>query len=133
MTKEKREAINIAKMNLADAKERGDDALISWDEVRAEFFTPEEIRESDMRVALMIELTRARHEMNISQRDLEELSGVKQPIISRMESGITSPQLDTVLKVLAPLGKTLYIGDLKSNTAHGASYVTESQEKYHAD
>jgi hypothetical protein len=29
-----------------------------------------------------------------------------------MERGSTSPQLETVLKVLAPLGKTLYIGDL---------------------
>ena len=39
-------------------------------------------------------------------------SGVKQPVIARMENGTSSPQLDTVLKVLAPLGKTLYIGDL---------------------
>jgi len=44
--------------------------------------------------------------------DGNRLSGVKQPIIARMEKGSTSPQLDTVLKVLAPLGKTLYIGDL---------------------
>jgi hypothetical protein len=28
-----------------------------------------------------------------------------------MEKGHISPQVDTVLKVLAPLGKTLYIGD----------------------
>jgi predicted transcriptional regulator len=34
------------------------------------------------------------------------------PFIARMEKGSTSPQLGTVLKVLAPLGKTLYIGDL---------------------
>jgi hypothetical protein len=26
----------------------------------------------------------------------------------------TSPQLDTVLKVLAPLGKTLYIGEIRT-------------------
>ena len=37
------------------------------------------------------------------------MSGVKQPIIARMEKGYTSPQLDTLLKVLAPLGKTLAI------------------------
>ena len=40
------------------------------------------------------------------------MSGVKQPIIARMENGTTSPNLSTVLKVLASLGKTLYIGDL---------------------
>ncbi|MEG1603452.1 MAG: helix-turn-helix transcriptional regulator [Cloacibacillus sp.] len=51
--------------------------------------------------------------MGISQKRLEALSGVKQPVITRMEKGYTSPQLDTVLKVLAPLGKTLYIGDIR--------------------
>ena len=84
-----------------------------WDEVEREIFTPEEIAASNLRVAMMIELTQARQERGISQKKLEELSGVKQPIIARMEKGSTSPQLDTVLKVLAPLGKTLYIGDIR--------------------
>jgi len=130
VSKEKKAAIELAKSYLADAKERGNEALISWEEVRAELFTSEEIRESDMRVAIMTELIRARNEMNISQRDLEALSGVKQPIISRMEAGVTSPQLDTVLKVLAPLGKTLYVGDLNMPVAHGASQVSEHVEEY---
>ncbi len=81
----------------------------SWDEVRAELFTPEEIAESNLRVALIGELIKARQEKGLSQKKLEELSGVKQPIIARMEKGITSPQLDTVLKLLVPLGKTLAV------------------------
>ena len=81
----------------------------SWDEVRAELFTPEEIAASDLRVTLIGELIKARQEKGLSQKKLEELSGVKQPIIARMEKGITSPQIDTILKVLAPLGKTLAI------------------------
>jgi len=75
-------------------------------------FTPEEIAASNLRVAMMVELTRARKERGITQKKLEELSGVRQPVIARMERGSTSPQMDTVLKVLASLGKTLYIGDL---------------------
>ena len=43
------------------------------------------------------------------QEMIEELSGVKQPIIARMEKGTTSPQIDTILKILLPLGKTLAI------------------------
>lgn len=85
----------------------------SWDEVEKDIFTPEEIAASNLRVAMMIELVQARKERGLSQKKLEELSGVKQPIIARMEKGSTSPQLDTVLKVLAPLGKTLYIGNMK--------------------
>ena len=85
----------------------------TWADVRKELFTKEEIAESDLRVALIGELIKARKERGISQRELEELSGVRQPVIARMENGNTTPNLSTVLKVLAPLGKTLYIGDLK--------------------
>jgi len=84
----------------------------SWKEARAELYTPEEIAESDLRVAIIGELIKARQEKGLTQRDLEQLSGVKQPIIARMENGNTTPNLSTLLKVLAPLGKTLYIGDL---------------------
>jgi len=85
----------------------------TWKDVRQEIYTAEEIRESNLRVAIIGELIKARNEQGLSQRELEQLSGVKQPIISRMEAGETSPQLDTVLRVLAPLGKTLYVGDLE--------------------
>lgn len=86
----------------------------NWDDVRAELFTPEEIAESDLRVALIGELIKARQEKGISQKKLEELSGVKQPVIARMENGTTSPRLDTVMKVLVPLGKTLAIVPLEN-------------------
>lgn len=85
----------------------------NWKDVRKELFTPEEIAESDLRVALIGELINARKEKGITQRELEEISGVKQPVIARMENGSTTPNLTTVLKVLASLGKTLYIGDLQ--------------------
>ena len=87
--------------------------FVTWEDVRKEMFTPEEIAESNLRVALIGELVKARKERGLSQKQLEELSGVKQPVIARMENGSTTPNLSTILKVLAPLGKTLYIGDLK--------------------
>ena len=85
----------------------------TWEDVRKEMFTPEEIAESNLRVALIGELVKARKERGLSQKQLEELTGVKQPVIARMENGSTTPNLSTILKVLAPLGKTLYIGDLE--------------------
>ncbi len=85
----------------------------TWDDVEKELFTPEEIAESKLRVELISAIISARKEKGLTQRELEELSGVKQPIIARMENGNSIPNLSTVLKVLAPLGKTLYIGDLK--------------------
>ena len=87
---------------------------ISWEELRKEVLTPEEIAESDLRVAIIGEIIKARQEKGISQKELEALSGVKQPVIARMEKGKTSPQLDTILKVLAPLGKTLAVVPIES-------------------
>ncbi len=113
--KDYEQAITQAQANLADLKERKTSAIgNSWDDVRAELFTPEEIAESDLRVAIIGEIIKARQEKGISQKKLEELSGVKQPIIARMEKGTTSPQIDTILKVLLPLGKTLAVVPLET-------------------
>jgi hypothetical protein len=35
----------------------------AWDELREELYTPEEIRESDIRVAIMSELIKARNDL----------------------------------------------------------------------
>jgi ribosome-binding protein aMBF1 (putative translation factor) len=51
----------------------------------------------------------AREEKGLSQRELAELCGVKQPVIARLERAAHSPQIDTLFKVLRPLGYTLAI------------------------
>ena len=82
----------------------------AWDDAfDREFFTPEEISESDMRANIITAMIEAREEMGISQRQLEELSGVKQPQIARMERGNADPQPGTLLRVLNAMGKTLAI------------------------
>ena len=52
----------------------------TWEDVRKEMFTPEEIAESNLRVALIGELVKARKERGLSQKQLEELTGVKQQL-----------------------------------------------------
>ncbi len=81
----------------------------NWNDFEKEIFTPEEIAASELRVALISELIDARNEKGITQRELEQLSGVSQPVIARMESGKTVPNLDTIIKILAALGKTLAV------------------------
>lgn len=83
----------------------GDD----WNDYRKTFRTAEEIAETDIQVKIIGEIIEARNSKGISQRELEEQSGVKQPIISRLERGAVDPQLKTILKILRPLGKTLAI------------------------
>ena len=53
----------------------GKDALNFIDSL----LTPEEISESNLRVALIGELIRAREEKGLSQKKLEELSGKDRP------------------------------------------------------
>ena len=87
----------------------------NWTDVRNDLFTKEEIAATDLRVAIISELIRARKELGISQKQLEELSGVKQPVIARIETGKSTPQLDTLLKILGCLEKTLAIVPLSKS------------------
>ena len=115
MDNEYKKAIAHAQACYDDAKKRG--AITGndeWDELEKEIFTPEEIAESDLRVALIGELIKARKEKGISQKELEELSGVRQPVIARIERGTSIPQINTLLKVLVPLGKKLAIVPMES-------------------
>lgn len=86
-----------------------------WDEeFDKEHFSPEETAESNLHAALISALVEARQEKGFSQRELEALTGVKQPQIARMERGDANPQIDTLLRILAPLGKTLAIVPLQA-------------------
>lgn len=45
-----------------------------------------------------------RHDMNLSQRDLADLCGIPHSSVARIESGRTSPNLSTLLKIFNRLG-----------------------------
>ncbi len=54
-------------------------------------------------------IIKAREEKNITQQKLEEMSGVTQPLIARIENGKTEPRISTIIRLLEPLGKTLKV------------------------
>ncbi len=60
-------------------------------------------------VELIGKIIEAREQKGYSQRELAELSGVKQPAIARLESMKSTPRIDTLLKILHPLGYTLSV------------------------
>lgn len=61
----------------------------------------EEIAELTNIVSAMIDKRTA---LGITQRDLAQLCGLPQSSIARIESGKTTPKLDTLLKIIHPLG-----------------------------
>lgn len=86
------------------------DGFPIWDlQLETEMYTPEEIVQNNLTAKIMCELIAARKEKGLTQKELEQLSGVKQPAIARMERGLSSPTIDTLAKLLAPLGKTIEI------------------------
>lgn len=81
-----------------------------WDEeYDTQHFTPEEIVESDLEAELIMALIDARESQGVSQRSLEGMSGIKQPAIARIEKGVNSPTVETLIRLLAPLGKKLAV------------------------
>jgi len=82
--------------------------------VGKEIDTPKKSSSYEICEDIIDELIQMRHSNHISQYQLAARSGVKQPMIYRIENGINTPNMSTVLKLLAAFGKTLYIGDLKN-------------------
>lgn len=85
----------------------------NWETYRKNHFTPEEIAENNLIAELVGQMIQTRKNEHLSQRDLEAISGIKQSVIAKMESGKTDPHLSTVLKLLFSMGKTLTVVPLK--------------------
>lgn len=58
---------------------------------------------------LVAEVVRLRQERGLTQKQLEEMSGVRQPVIARIETGTVTPRLRTLVRLLLPLGKKLAV------------------------
>ena len=55
------------------------------------------------------EVAEKRKHAGLTQKELAERTGLTQSVIARLESGKAIPQVDTLLKVLEPLGCTIKI------------------------
>jgi len=62
-----------------------------------------------LKIDLVGKLIEAREEKGISQKRLAEMSGLKQPAIARLERMQVTPQIDTLFRILKPLGYTVKI------------------------
>ena len=64
----------------------------------------DEVEATSQIVGAMIE---RRHDLNLSQRDLAELCGIPHSSVARIESGKSTPNLSTLLKIFRELGLSL--------------------------
>ncbi len=88
--------------------------MTNWKELRNQLnLTNEEEQMVRFEAELIDTIIKIREEKGLSQVQLAELCNMKQPTIARFESKTHSPQIDSVLKILVPLGYTLQIVPIK--------------------
>ena len=60
---------------------------------------------------IIFEIIKKRHELNITQRDLAKKTGIKQPMIARIERLSVMPRLDTLAIIASALDMKLVFED----------------------
>lgn len=70
-------------------------------------YTKEEQNIMDVEFSLLEELSKLRKDKKLSQRELADIIGMKQPMLAKIEKGKNSPQLNTLLNILDSLGYTI--------------------------
>ena len=71
--------------------------------------TPEQEEEIRLEMDIIKATIEARKQNKLTQRELSKKSGVKQPVIARIEKCVNSPQTSTLIKLLYPMGYTIRV------------------------
>lgn len=71
---------------------------------------------SDMVNEIIIQLITRRLSLNMSQRDLAKNTGIKQPMIARIEKFESVPRLDTIVKIAYALGLSITFKKMNDNS-----------------
>lgn len=86
----------------------------NWEEYKAhlKMKNPEKfqgIAQMEGAASIISAIIQRRIELGMSQRKLAEITGLPQPSIARIESFRTIPKLDTLLKIMKPLGMSFKV------------------------
>lgn len=88
--------------------------MTTWKELKNNLvLSKEDINAIELEKDLICTMVHIREEKGLTQSQLAEMCHVKQPVIARMESSAHSPRIDTLLRILTPLGYTLQIVPLE--------------------
>ena len=79
--------------------------MTTWKELKNDLLiSQQEISNIELEKDLIRTMVAIREEKGLTQSQLAEICNVKQPVIARLESSVHSPQIDSLLKILVPLG-----------------------------
>ena len=69
----------------------------------------------DLEYDFVKELVSLRKDNNLSQQKMADMANVIRDTIARIENCIVSPQINTLIKILEPLGYTITIKKIEKN------------------
>ena len=88
--------------------------LETWEDVKKELnISPEQQAEIQLEMDIIEAVIEVRKKNNLTQRELSKKSGIRQPVIARIEKYTNSPQTNTLIKLLYPMGYTIRVVPLK--------------------
>lgn len=69
--------------------------------------TKEDIEEMEVLANIISSIIEKRNELGISQRELADICGLPHSSVARIESCAVKPKVETLIKIMKPLGLTL--------------------------
>ena len=88
--------------------------MTTWKKLENDLvISQEDLNAIELEKDLIRTMVRIREANGLTQAELAKMCNVKQPVIARMESSVHSPQIDSLLRILTPLGYTLQIVPLE--------------------
>lgn len=88
----------------------------NWENIRKNLnISPEQEAEIQLEMDIIEATIAARKKNNLTQRELSKKSGIKQPVIARIEKYVNSPQTNTLIKLLYPMGYTIRVVPLETS------------------
>ena len=72
----------------------------------------QDIEEMEMIAAIVSAIIERRNELGYSQRELAKICGLPQSSVARIESCVVKPKIETLIKIMIPLGLKLSVASV---------------------
>lgn len=69
----------------------------------------QDIEEMEVLAAIVTAIINKRNELGYTQRDLATICGLPQSSVARIEACVVKPNVETLIKIMKPLGLTLSV------------------------
>ena len=79
---------------------------------KANSLTKQDIEEMEELASIISAIIERRKELGISQRDLADKCGIPHSSVARIEACVVKPNVETIIKIMKPLGLTLSVSQL---------------------